>query len=230
MSVVAMEISRNKKTGPCAATYAPLSSCPKDCPFLEKGCYAKYGPTGMITNRISKKQRSKKSVALEEAEKIRALPGVRPLRLHISGDCATKESAEIVAKAAEEYSSRYDQPVWTYTHAWKRVPRSAWGSVSVIASCETIEEARHARRRGYAAAMVSEITEDEKAEEFVLIPCFNQRNNAIKCDTCRFCFNDEHLRGCGFVVTFSAHGSCKKHVIEIVKNKNALSGRCDNVV
>jgi hypothetical protein len=224
MTIVATEISRNKKTGLAAVTYAPIQTCPKDCPFIDKGCYAKYGPLGMITKRIESKD-AKKALAEEEAEKILAMSGRLPLRLHIVGDCATKEAARILSRAAEEYAKRFNKPVWTYTHAWKRVPREAWGNVSVLASCETMEEVEKAYLRGYAAAIVSDATKRTKQGAFYVVPCMNQADKKTKCVDCGLCFDDKRLRQSWTVISFKPHGTCKKDVSRIVAEKNEEAQR-----
>jgi hypothetical protein len=40
-------------------------------------------------------------------------------------------------------------PVWSYTHAWRDIPREAWGEMSIIASCNTTREVVEAAERGY---------------------------------------------------------------------------------
>ena len=46
-AVVAVEVSGNRKLGPVSATYVSQRSCPRDCPFLGRGCYAEWGHTGV---------------------------------------------------------------------------------------------------------------------------------------------------------------------------------------
>jgi hypothetical protein len=218
--ITAGEISLNVKTGPVSVTLAPIETCPRDCPFIEKGCYAKYGNMAIHTKRLApEKKMTKTALAIEEAEAIRGLSGRRELRLHVVGDCATKKAAEIVTEACEEYSDRYGQPVWTYTHAWKRVPREAWGSVSVIASCETMTEVLSAHKRGYACALVGDIAEPEKRLGFTLTPCSQQMDKNIDCLNCRICLDDKKMREQKRVVMFAPHGSCKNAVRNIVRNK-----------
>jgi hypothetical protein len=210
--VLAVEKSQNSKTGVVSSTYAPIHSCPKTCPFMDNGCYGQSDFCGLHLNRINKeavKQGVTKplQIAKIEAAGIRKLSGKRPLRLHVVGDCSTPMSAEVVTAAAEEYKAKDNQDVWTYTHAWRTVPRSKWGSVSVLASCETIEDAKLAIRRGYAVSMVRAKSFNKviKVDGLKLVPCPNITHNT-PCDRCKLCMKDQKLRDTNRVICFFPHG------------------------
>src|SRR5262249_44299407 len=142
-AAIAVETSDNDKLGGCSATYAAQHSCPLGCPLLGAGGYAEHGPIHFITRRLNKARAlGPAALARREAEAIAALTGDRPLRLHVVGDARTPLAARILAEAAEEYRKRGGRPAWTYTHAWRAVPRECWGDVSVLASCETTEQVR----------------------------------------------------------------------------------------
>ena len=55
--VKAVEKSVNSKTGPVSVTYAPIYSCPRSCPFLDKGCYAQNGHCGIHLSKLNKKRK-----------------------------------------------------------------------------------------------------------------------------------------------------------------------------
>jgi hypothetical protein len=98
---------------------------------------------------------------------IDALTGDRLLRLHVVGDAKTDAAARELGAAARRYSARGNaqrrgKKVWTYTHAWRAVARESWGdAVSVLASVETVREAREAMAKGYAAAVAVAALERE---------------------------------------------------------------------
>jgi hypothetical protein len=138
----------NRKVGDVAVTMVSQKTCPKTCPFLDAGCYAASGPQGIHTARLNKARASATELARAEAHGIAQLDGTKPMRLHVVGDCSTKTAARTVSKAADAYSAKRGQKVFTYTHAWRNVPREAWGQVSVLASCETPSRSR--RRVGAA--------------------------------------------------------------------------------
>ena len=219
--VTAVEESRNSKTGIVSATYAPMQSCPKTCKFLDKGCYAQSGHCGFTARRITENVPRKKGpvyIAEAEAKEISKLTGKYPLRLHVVGDCRTPQAAEIVANAAFKYSLKEDQPVWTYTHAWRDVPRASWGNVSVLASCETFEEVQEANGKGYATCMIRYAPFEKrfKWNGFTMQPCL-EMTTGKQCKDCKLCFNDKLLRGHKTIICFFPHGSRKNLVTEILK-------------
>lgn len=215
-SVIAVNKSQNSKTGPVSCTYAPIQSCPNTCPFMNRGCYAQHGHSGIHLRRINKVAKATKKtrpidIARAEAKAIRNLSSGLPLRLHVVGDCRTPRAARIVSRAAEDYMGQHKQKVWTYTHAWKDIPRENWGNISVLASCETLEDAKYAMQRGYAACMV-------RAKPFYkqfpfkgveMVPCL-QETKGLQCDKCKLCMHDTQLRKNNKVICFFPHGSGKE--------------------
>jgi hypothetical protein len=143
--------------------------------------------------------------ARAEAAEIDALPdGGRDLRLHVVGDCPTNGAA------------------WTYTHAWRKVHRASWGdAVSVLASCENLDDAREAAARGYAVAMVVPEHAGERAEVvdgFRVIPCPEQSRGDRTCVDCRLCFDDAGLRDreTPAIIALAIHGASKRRAGEAI--------------
>lgn len=209
--------TESSKLGQVAATYAPMSTCDSSCPFKDKGCYAQLGHCAFTVNRINEhsKGQTLRMIAQEEASKIVQLPGDVPLRLHISGDCRTPEAAKILAEAARVYTAKNGQPVWTYTHSWRLIPRKNWGSISVFASCETFKDVKYANSRGYAACMVRykpfEKPFFNKDDRYIMIPC-KEQVKGITCKDCLLCVNDKSLLEKKTIVCFFAHGARKESV------------------
>ncbi len=52
MYYVLKAVSGNRKTGPMPVSTSNSSTCPDACPIKLKGCYAKYGPTGMAWRNV----------------------------------------------------------------------------------------------------------------------------------------------------------------------------------
>lgn len=221
---IAVEKSRNSKTGLVSATYMPIQSCPRTCPFLDKGCYAQTSHTGMKLiglNKAAKERKLYKAVdlAIEEANAIDKLSGVNPLRLHIVGDCKTKEAVKILSAAAEKYMNKHNQPVWTYTHAWRNIPRDTWEHISVLASCETLDECKQAMKKGYAAAIVRLKPFDKSFRwEGLNMTACKEQTKGIKCKECQLCMNDKKLLQDNKVICFFPHGikagSIKKEILK----------------
>lgn len=189
-AAIAVELTANRKVGPVSVTMASQASCPKSCPWLGSGCYAESGPQGFSTRRVNKSRKvDALAIAKDELRAIGKLSGERPLRLHVVGDASTTVAARTLSKGLESYR----QPVWTYTHAWRRVARRAWGIVSVLASCESVSQVKAARARGYATALVVAEFPSDKAymvEGLKVIPCPQQTGKTENCTTCRLCWSD----------------------------------------
>lgn len=214
-------LSRNAKTGPVAATYASIrSTCPDSCAFKDAGCYAQGGRVAITVRRLDSAGATAIEAAHTEARLVetgQCIPGL-PLRLHVSGDARLTYSAQRLGLSASRWRARSGGPVWTYTHAFRDVPRGAWGpDVSVLASCDHPSQAPLARSQGYApAVVVAELPPDGRAwydrgSATRWIPCPEQ-TRGITCTQCRLCFNADSLRDRGAGIAFGAHGQGAKHV------------------
>jgi hypothetical protein len=219
-AAIAVEVTQNSKLGAVSCTSASQASCWQGCAFLNKGCYAEHGFQAFTTKRLNAAAAGPVEVAKQEAAAIDQLSGLRPLRLHVVGDCATPTAAKLVSTAAARHQAKAGQPVWTYTHTWRQVDRSAWRGVSVLASCERLEELEQAQARGYAQALVVKQSWGKQALQagpFKLIPCPAQTHEGVTCSSCKLCFRDQDLRDRRAVIVFSAHGSGAKQVREKVQ-------------
>jgi hypothetical protein len=222
LSIVVQE-SSNAKIGAVSTTYQPTTHC-VDCTLKGNGCYAQTGMVAIHTRKLDENARASHASpvrsARQEAAGIDALKAKgQGLRIHTSGDCPTTEAARLVAGAADRFTSRGGGKAWTYTHAWRRVQRKAWGSVSVLASVETLSDARRASRKGWAVArVVPQFSGDKAWEEGGMrwIPCPAQTRDNVTCESCRLCWNDDRLRAIGAGVAFEAHGSSKRKAAEAV--------------
>jgi len=167
---------RRKRDGKsAAATYASISaSCPDECAVRDNGCYAQQGKTAITIRRLDKEAHEYKltspQVAASEAFSIFSSYGFGPvkarkksgggrgdlyLRIHVGGDSQTVAGTELIAAAVEDWHQRGGKKTWSYSHAWFKVPRAAWGHVSVLASIDNpVAEAKKAREMGYAPAVV----------------------------------------------------------------------------
>ncbi len=209
---IAVRKSKNRKTGPVAATYAPQGTCPASCIFKGAGCYAEKGRTGMHTRRLNNGTDGVDPATLAQAEAdaidaMKPFPGL-PLRLHVVGDCPTNEAARTVAGAATRYAEKGGGKAWTYTHAWETVDADAWEGVSVLASVHGPLDGVAALRRGYAPAMVVETHESPKrwtdSQGTRWIPCPEQ-TRGVQCVKCRLCFDADYLRDTRTGIAFAKH-------------------------
>lgn len=218
LPVTVMAKTENSKLGNIATTYAAFHTCPASCPMKESGaCYATSGMVGVINRRLGLRQKVAKqshiATAKAEARLINAIDRKTDIRLHTSGDCKSPEAARILSKAGEAFMKRNGGGCWTYTHAWRDVPRKDWGKVSVIASCETMSDVRLAMKRGYAAAVVVHKHEGHVAkmvDGLRILPCPAQTGKVENCKACRVCMRDGLMRKAKLVVSFAGHGPTLK--------------------
>lgn len=211
-----------------AATYAPIKqSCPPTCELRNEGCYAQLSYVGMLNKKQEQLHTgdSPLQVAKDEATAIDAgfpkgVPqdggrdGGRAMRIHVSGDCKTKSAARVVGAAARRYTLRGGGPVWSYTHAWRKVPRRAWEGVSVLASVKSIKDVMEARKQGYAPAIVVPTHKSDRLYRlgnFKFLPCPAQTRD-LACTDCRLCFDADKLLSRKQGIAFAAHGSKTKAI------------------
>ena len=215
--------SNNAKTGNVACTYVSIeSSCPTSCPLKDEGCYAQSTMVAFSVKRTNAAGRTAMQAARDEAHLIRTakVPRGRPMRLHVSGDCASEPAAREVGLAVETWHERGGGPVWSYTHAWRDVRRRFWFGVSVLASCDHPKQGRAALRRGYApATIVASHPADGKAyvaHGVRWIPCPEQ-TRGIQCVECRLCWDADGLRQRKSGIAFAVHGGTKKRALRVLQ-------------
>lgn len=223
LPVTFVEKSQNGKLGKVAATYASIeATCPSSCKLKNAGCYAQLGFVGIQNARLTRAKRSytPTEIAKIEADLIdksfnrKSIPGT-VLRLHVSGDVTTKTGVKFLASASSRYQKRGGGKVWTYSHAWKKLPRKHWGNISVLASVDSIQEAKEAIAAGYAPAMAVPKFQSEKAYEIdgiKFIPCPAQTKDDVTCSSCKLCMKSDFLEASKAGILFEAHGSSKNKI------------------
>lgn len=221
--VTAVEASKNEKIGLVHATYVPqVNTCPPTCPFRDEGCYAESGKTGIITRRLNKAVEATGATGLEiaQAQAIAIdenLSGRLDLRQKVVGDTPSNEAATITSEAALKRLARHKRTSWEYTHNWRNLDRKAFGKVSVLASCETVEGVIEARDQGWSAAVV--VDQFPNAGTFELgggqkaFAC-PQQTHGVQCVDCRLCLreNEGYLERRNISIAFEAHGARYKNI------------------
>lgn len=210
------------------STYVNIdATCPDTCAFKNNGCYVQEGWYGGRKQKSRYAREAMRSRGMEAMEREAALidamysqsKGVpqdgrdgegRPMRLHVAGDATCADGAELLAGAAKRWRERGGGPVWTYTHRWATIPREAWGSISVLASCEMPSACENAVKRGYAAAITLPYFPSDRAfrlpdTKLTVVPCPAETRGRT-CVECRLCFEADKLRERGQVIGFAVHG------------------------
>lgn len=225
---------RNVPIGPFAAsTYVSIeATCPSSCPYKGSGCYAQAGMTVFALDRTAIYDKwtgvdvAQAEVKIIDGAWVKGVPqdggaGGRDMRLHVSGDVSSTSSARLLGGAARRWTERGGGTVWTYTHRWSEIDRSVWGPIVVLASVETVAEARETLARGYAPALTVERHTSKHAmknDGIRFVPCPAQ-TKAKTCVECRLCFH-ENLVERRMGVTFAIHGQSSETAITKLRKLN----------
>lgn len=217
----------NGKVGRVDQTYASIEATCRDCRLKDSGCYAQVSFTGYTVRRLDAQACDMTATEVAKAEACAidasygggAVPGTS-LRLHVSGDCSTVIGARYVGKAVQRWMARGGRVAWTYTHSWRRVPRVAWGPVSVLASVDDVRDAPEAMERGYAPARVVEsFPNGDRAwveHDIRWVPCPEQ-TRGVQCVDCKLCHDGDKLRSMGTGIAFAAHGARRKRALTVLR-------------
>lgn len=241
--------SGNMKTGHVIASYAAHQSCPGDCPLLptlavdgdwaeranDRSCYAGTGQVSLTMRRANLRAAingdTPESIAVAEARQFDAIKVSksmlgRPIRVHVGGDCATASTARIVSAAVGRLIRRGAGKAWSYSHAWRRMRRSDWGEVSILASCNDDKDRRDAKVMGWATAQVmpeaiamvrsgGRFDWIEGTERFTVCPAqvAERFGKSFACTQCpRMCRDDQRLIAENRTVVFWTHGQVAANV------------------
>lgn len=210
---LSVESSTAAKVTHCSVTYLSMSTCEGNgCPLFDNGCMAQLGNMQLHSSRIHNKDPLYSTA--REAEHIDWLSGRRPLRLRESGDQWDEASLAFhTVPAARRYITKHQQPVWTYTHNYRNIDRSAWGPISVLASVHSAQEVRTANNRGYpAAALLPEAKNKTwKEDGNTFVHCPNETKGML-CIDCQLCMKADYLLKNRLVIVFTPHGNKRKHI------------------
>lgn len=213
------------------STYVSIeATCPDSCAYKANGCYVEGMNGYTFVGTLDQKAVSGFYTGLEtimlEAELIDRLYPMRvprdgykgrgrDMRLHVSGDVSCANGASMLGQAADLWGLRGGGQVWTYTHRWREVPRSAWGRwVNVLASIERVEDIEAAEAQGYVPAITLTYFPTERAfkvpgrPDRKVVPCPAETRGRT-CVECRLCLNEDRLRRLGLIIGFSLHGTNK---------------------
>lgn len=207
------------------ATYVSIkASCPKDCPLMGEGCYAQLSFVGITTHRLDEEaagfsplQAARgEAKCIDDSYKGGSVPAGRDMRLHVAGDSRTLAGTRLINNAVGRWKKRGGGDCWSYTHAWKHIPRKEWHNVSMLASVSNVDEAYECWAQGYAPAIVVPEHLSDKAylldrSDTKWIPCPAQ-TRGVGCSDCRLCFNADRLRDGNFGIAFAAHGAKKTNI------------------
>lgn len=215
------------------------ATCGAACPFKGSGCFAEAGFTRFQARQLDAAAEglTADQVIAEEARLVdgafhgRRIPqdgarGGRDLRLHVGGDVGSALGARLLAGAAGRWRERGGGAVWSFTHAWREVPREAWGPISVLASVERPADIEAARAAGYAAAIVVDRFPSDKAfsvpgSSTKIVPC-PAETRGTTCVECRLCLDADKLARKNVTIAFEAHGPMARRAREALVQQRVL--------
>lgn len=212
-------VSNNAKTGPIPATRTERASCAPGCPFIDKGCYAKYGPEGMQWRKLNG--------ALDWVQlcsKIAKLPKGQLWRHNTAGDLPHNDGLIDYKMLRQLAKANSGKRGFTYTHHdinqhhnLVAVETANLMGFTVNVSTESVEVADQVMtNHGIPAVSVVPSSETrrffktESGRRVVVCPATIHEN--VSCATCGLCQQSERQ----FIIAFPAHGIAKKTVDGIV--------------
>lgn len=222
MKVSLTLVSRNAKIGPIAASMSSSDTCPKSCPFIKAGCYAKQGPISWHWKALDNSLIAMTWDAFCKA--VSRLPRGSLFRHNTAGDLPSKdgdsESIDSVMLAALVKAARNIKG-FTYTHKGdnpanhEAIKAANAGSFTVNLSANTLEHADRLAALGIGpVAVVLPSTVDgnqirsmatPEGRKVVICPATYR---GVNCASCRLCSRQD--RSC--IVGFPAHGMQFKKV------------------
>lgn len=250
LKMILLPTSSNKKTGDVIQSYSSRVTCPTSCKFKKNGCYADGYHTARQWDRCDNTEDARYvtngkqlEVGLKAAvcDKLRKDPTRNKIlfRHNIAGDIAIEGTSTIdanrvdtIAKAIANTNKTIGNVLqgYTYTHctinnlnAAEIIHEAASKGFLINASCETVQEVKHAKSFGINAVIAS-IDPNETARELKAlgmhgVQCPAQTKDGVSCDSCRLCARDRDA-----VVIFGVHGTASKKAAKVImlkKNKAA---------
>lgn len=226
MSYLFTAISANRTTGPVPTVTSAAATCPSTCALRGRGCYAEHGPLSWIWKRLDYSGLDFPALLA----RVRAIPRGQLWRWGQAGDLPgrglyiDRPSLLLLASAS------HGKPCLAYTHkpvmaeqysnrsglsrlAFRRVTahnRSALRAALALGfrvniSCDTLAQARKARRLGFSATLIRAAGWEgsELRDGLQLTACPQKTGKVRDCLACKgLCARERDA-----VIVFPAHGS-----------------------
>ena len=245
LKMILLPTSSNRKTGDVIQSYSSRVTCPTSCKFRKNGCYADGYHTARQWDRCDNPEDSRYvingehlAIGLKEAvfDKLRKNPTRNKIlfRHNIAGDISIEGTSMIdinrvdtIAKAIEDTNGTIGNVLqgYTYTHctidlnASDIIHDAAKRGFLINASCETAEEARHAKALGINAVIASvnpkETEKELKAIGLYGAQCPAQIKEGMDCNRCQLCAKNRKV-----VIIFGVHGNASKKAAKVIMMKN----------
>ena len=244
LNMILLPTSSNKKTGDIIQSYSSRVTCPTSCKFKKNGCYADGYHTARQWDRCDNPEDARYvingehlTIGLKAAvfDKLRKNPDRNKIlfRHNIAGDIAIEGTSTIdanrvdtIAKAIADTNETAGNVLqgYTYTHctidlnASNIIHDAASKGFLINASCETVQEVKHAKNLGINTVIASvdpkETVRELKAMGMHGVQCPAQTKDGVSCDSCRLCARNRDV-----VVIFGVHGTASKKAAKVIMLK-----------
>lgn len=221
MNLISTKGNTKLGTSVVTTTLPIRATCSTDCmhhPDREGTCYAYNGPMMWHQRRMESKIDPSFDIGGMEANQLdaSAKPGSL-VRLHVAGEWIDAAHVKRVVRVVKSKSLR----AWSYTHKWRKFKATSFKGLSILASCDSLQDAVQAWIKGYAPALVVAKFESDKAYPLLIkdslhpggydsglsgIPCPAQTRH-VTCEECKLCLKTDWLHDTQHVILFEAHGS-----------------------
>lgn len=215
--------SGNRKVGPIPVSTTEEASCPDECPFKGKGCYAKGGPLAIHWKQLSKKLRGGNWSLFCNA--LRKIEAGTMFRHNQAGDLPKNKKGKINANLTKQLvASAKHLRGWTYSHYDMTDPHNAKvvkqaneAGFTVNLSADNLTQADQYAKLGIGPVVVvlpeNAPTRGNKTPSGLpIVVCPAQTNDNMSCAQCKLC----QVRDRKSIVGFIAHGVSRKSVSAIV--------------
>jgi hypothetical protein len=225
MFYVLKQVSGNRKTGPMPVSTSNSSTCPDACPIKLKGCYAKYGPTGMAWRNVDN-GKAKDAVEWDQfTRQVKALSKGALWRHNQAGDL-NGDTVQIDAdKLRQLVEANRNKRGFTYTH-YDTLDNAAnahavkWANdkgFTINLSGNDIAHADKLKALDIAPVVVLMPRDAEKVtitpEGNKVVICPAENSDKVTCLSCGLC----QVANREYIIGFRAHGTAAKTVELIAK-------------
>jgi len=225
MFYVLKVVSGNRKTGPMPVSTSNGTTCPDACALKVKGCYAKYGPTGMAWRNVDS-GKAKDAVEWPQfVRQVKALGKGTLWRHNQAGDLNGIGEYIDRAKLLDLIRANYNKRGFTYTHydVLDNMPNAAAvllaneGGFTVNLSGNDMGHADKLKALDIAPVVVLMPRDAEKVsytpDGNKVVICPAENTDKINCQNCGLC----QLAKRDYIIGFRAHGTAAKTVDLIAK-------------
>ena len=244
LKMILLPTSSNAKTGDVIQSYSSRVTCPTSCKFQKNGCYADGYHTARQWDRCDNPEDARYiingehlTIGLKAAvfDKLRKDPTRNKImfRHNIAGDIAIEGTSTIdvnrvdtIAKAIADTNEAVGNVLqgYTYTHctidtnASNIIHDAASKGFLINASCETVEEVKHAKNLGINTVIASvdpkETVRELKAMGMHGVQCPAQTKDDMNCNRCQLCAKNRKA-----VIIFGVHGTASKKAAKVIMLK-----------